>query len=1119
MTLVQYKFDIGTQGDTITTANTGASSVILNGGSAILDAGVKAHGNYGVKVTSAATTNTLMRLNTNAANNSVGFSGVVQLPSAAVANSTTFMSLRYASGVIMRLQLRSTGTLGILDSANTLVQFLTSAQVSPYLGQKMRIELGVTSGSTTAGSYTAKAYDFSSGTQIGSTLTITNANLTTNQISAGDFGQVSTDNPAGVVIGWDDIQLNDGTTTPPAPLTDSTPPTAAFTHTESGASTTVDGTSSSATSGASISSWSWNWGDSSTGTGSRVSHTYASSGTYTVQLTVTDTNGNTNSTSQSVTVAVPTSYVVYKFDTGNGVTQGAAVTTANSGASTTNAAGGGSIIYDAGMRAHGPYGAKYTNAASNIAITRLLANNANTAMSFSGVVVMPDAPIPASTDIALMTLRHASGVVAQFGIRSTGSQAQQLFIKDSASTVTIVAPDGSWSQGLPYRIVMIVSGASTTAGNITVKVYQGNTTKLIATATTLTNANVTTNAIVGGDFGLVSGMGTNSYTDGWDDVQFADGSVAELAGLTTTNNPPVANAGSDQTVQSGSVVTLDGSASVDGDGIVAGYTWTQVSGPSVTMIADTSVRPTFVAPPASTQQTLVFSLTVVDDQGTSSVSPDTVSITVLAAYTYYLAGDGTWKPDQNIVIPGTIVTSGNPTITTQPSISSYSVQLDKSDSITFTTAATAGTVQWQRSADYGATWTNISGATNPTLTHAATTANGYSMKTDYQFRAVWTGTSKTATTTISGVVNIRPSRPAMATVNMVGTDIVSFVAGLSSPSVVVLPAGTFTFSDFTQGGGVYGIWSANLRGFVGAGIGQTIIKMNQGTSTKASSVPTQSQGGTNQLYMIRLGQGGGNTDPTYLCDLTIEGTDQGHLYNGVMNYVSQNSYWENVQFIGTGPGDWSSPPGETFSMNDYKCVNSYYRNIEVDGRYRNSSTQTNGSPFGGNNSNGTIVDDCWFHHSYVSGFTFSFAGSTSAPSQNVKTHRVKVQHNANTVLAPGKRFACLNQENVLGSNVHVEYDAQRDNMIEWDDGHFAINSKTGSGKQLFIEPIIHEGYSGYKGAIIVALAKTYASVPNAQAISDVTIIKNGVTLSPVTTTAGGNYSINPATQYIVAQDP
>ena len=80
-------------------------------------------------------------------------------------------------------------------------------------------------------------------------------------------------------------------------------PTACFSHSETGLSTSVNGGCSSDPDG-SVASYDWNWGDASAhGTGATASHSYAAGGTYTVTLTVTDNGGATGTTSQSVTVS------------------------------------------------------------------------------------------------------------------------------------------------------------------------------------------------------------------------------------------------------------------------------------------------------------------------------------------------------------------------------------------------------------------------------------------------------------------------------------------------------------------------------------------------------------------------------------------------------------------------------------------------------------------------------------------------------------------------------------------------------------------------------------------------------------------------------------------------
>ncbi len=93
------------------------------------------------------------------------------------------------------------------------------------------------------------------------------------------------------------------------------------------------------------------------------------------------------------------------------------------------------------------------------------------------------------------------------------------------------------------------------------------------------------------------------------------------------NNPPTANAGTNQTVSSGTVVTLNGAASSDSDGTVANYAWTQTAGSAVTLSSTTAAQPTFTAPTVSTATTLTFSLIVRDNANASSAA-STVNVTV-----------------------------------------------------------------------------------------------------------------------------------------------------------------------------------------------------------------------------------------------------------------------------------------------------------------------------------------------------------------------------------------------------------------------------------------------------------------------------------------------------------
>src|SRR5919109_373924 len=110
-----------------------------------------------------------------------------------------------------------------------------------------------------------------------------------------------------------------------------------------------------------------------------------------------------------------------------------------------------------------------------------------------------------------------------------------------------------------------------------------------------------------------------------------DGATAEDSVVVTINNVnqnPIANAGTDQTVNEGDSVSLDGSASSDADGTIASYSWTQTAGTAVTLSDASSATPSFTAPNVgSNGDALAFELTVTDNDGATSTA-DSVSVTV-----------------------------------------------------------------------------------------------------------------------------------------------------------------------------------------------------------------------------------------------------------------------------------------------------------------------------------------------------------------------------------------------------------------------------------------------------------------------------------------------------------
>jgi len=86
---------------------------------------------------------------------------------------------------------------------------------------------------------------------------------------------------------------------------------------------------------------------------------------------------------------------------------------------------------------------------------------------------------------------------------------------------------------------------------------------------------------------------------------------------------PVAEAGPDQTVLSGSMVTLDGSGS---EGSINSFSWAQTGGPTVALVNANKPIATFNAPFVASAVSLSFRITVVGES--NQADTDSTSVVV-----------------------------------------------------------------------------------------------------------------------------------------------------------------------------------------------------------------------------------------------------------------------------------------------------------------------------------------------------------------------------------------------------------------------------------------------------------------------------------------------------------
>ena len=106
--------------------------------------------------------------------------------------------------------------------------------------------------------------------------------------------------------------------------------------------------------------------------------------------------------------------------------------------------------------------------------------------------------------------------------------------------------------------------------------------------------------------GIATGIGTGMTT-----ITATSSSISGSTSL-VGNQPPTANAGSNQIVNEGSRVTLTGSG-IDPDGTIASYVWTQTAGAPVALYSANTATASFTAPPVVADTILTFQLYVTDN--------------------------------------------------------------------------------------------------------------------------------------------------------------------------------------------------------------------------------------------------------------------------------------------------------------------------------------------------------------------------------------------------------------------------------------------------------------------------------------------------------------------------
>lgn len=275
-----------------------------------------------------------------------------------------------------------------------------------------------------------------------------------------------------------------------------------------------------------------------------------------------------------------------------------------------------------------------------------------------------------------------------------------------------------------------------------------------------------------------------------------------IINITWLNEPPQADAGADQTVNEGDMITLDGSSSIDIDGGIASYYWTQISGSKVILYDPNSAQATFTAPDVGPEgASLTFNLAVTDTYGLQNSDSCIVNIS--------------WKnePPIAIVTPeymetteGTLVTlDGSASTDSDDGIVSYLWSQIEGDPVSLTNSTSSVT----------------------TLTAPKSDSFGKNLKFKLTVKDRG-GLQGAADSTIYVSQNTVPNNPPTVTI-IKPDNSASFASGAS----ISLTGSAFDSEDGNLTSNL--VWTSDLDGQIGTG-GSVSVLLSDGTHTITASV-------------------------------------------------------------------------------------------------------------------------------------------------------------------------------------------------------------------------------------------------------------------------------------------
>lgn len=259
-------------------------------------------------------------------------------------------------------------------------------------------------------------------------------------------------------------------------------------------------------------------------------------------------------------------------------------------------------------------------------------------------------------------------------------------------------------------------------------------------------------------------------------------------------------------------------------------------------------------------------------------------------------------------------------------------------------------------------------------------------------------------------------------------------------------------------------------GITGKGSNTSVYRMRPHTSTKAGIVAGLQPGQTNPFYLMRAcGMNSGQVpNAPNIGGFTLQGTDQGHLYGGLVIGYSTNATVHDIKATGI-PGNSSGPPGETFTVSLWHANGFVASNLVLDGR--RSGTPVAASVFATNSVVGGSVSNLRSNYAQ-----YGFAAALW-DSANLSFANCGFQHCRKAINIEGTRAGTYDFHNCDFRNTWgAPYIAQISSA--------AGTPNAGSAKVTFYDPVVDA---------LPVQVRVYPTAPgNMQKNSDIHCVMNGV---------------------------